>query len=170
VFTNAIVAGTLAFTAICGGSPTAPAPLEDEPGFNCATQGNHICGPKGDAPAGLYRDGELIVPWTNYSDPQSDPLYGVMPGTEYDNLGAQLAALHQADAAAITFDTCVPDTTCEGLEAPARWTPEYYGAGEGGELCSTDAACSAYTRDFGGEYGYGATPEKAVLWDGIPAL
>jgi hypothetical protein len=143
VFANVIVAGSLAFTAICGGSPIAPAPLEDEPGFNCATQGNHICGPKGDAPAGLYRDGELIVPWTNYSDPQSDPLYGVMPGTEYDNLGAQLAALHQADAAAITFDTCDPDTTCEGLEAEA--------------VCTTDADCADWSRARGEEpTGYAA--------------
>jgi hypothetical protein len=117
VFANAIVAAALTFSAATGG--TAGAPLEDEPGFNCATQGNHICGPKGDAPAGLYRDGELIVPWTNYEHPEQDELYGVMPGTEYDNLAAQIANLASLDAQE-TYDyeaaqvdvKCATDTDC----------------------------------------------------------
>jgi hypothetical protein len=167
-------------------------PLEDEAGFNCATQGNHICGPGGEAPAGLYRDGQLIQPWTNYDNVEADPLYGVKPGTEYDNIASQIAALHQGcwieykadqtsellygDLALMPADaTEVPcGQVYEALEYPmddvaAERPVEYYGGTPGGAVCSTDAACSAYTRDKGGEYGYGASPEKAVYWDGIPA-
>ena len=65
------------------------APMEDDPRYSCTVAGNHICGPNNNngAPAGLYLDGELIQPWTNYDQPELDPLYGVMPGTEYDHLG-----------------------------------------------------------------------------------
>jgi hypothetical protein len=254
VLTNAIAATALTLAATMG-SPAA-APLEDEAGFNCATQGNHICGPGGEAPAGLYRDGQLIQPWTNYDNVEADPLYGVTPGTEYDNIAEQVAALHQgcwiehkvdgsseflagdlalmpADATEVPCDQ-VDEALEAGQEAPpirieygtvdelawqeflargyrgdpadhkeALYVPadvyaevtgeviyeddervsleypmddlaaerpvEYYGGTPGGAVCSTDAACSAYTRDKGGEYGYGASPEKAVLWDGIPA-
>jgi hypothetical protein len=52
----------------------------------------------------------------------------------------------------------------DGSDVPVPGV-EYYG----GAVCSTDAACSAYIRDHGGEYGDGASPELAIYWDGIPA-
>jgi hypothetical protein len=199
VLTNAIAAGALTLAATWGAP--AGAPLEDEAGFDCATQGNHICGPgdKSPAGAGLYRDGQLIQPWTNYEDIEADPLNGVTPGTEYD-LAAQVAALHTEDyAAPAQVEGCwieykddqtteliygdlallpadateVPcgqvDEALEYGQEPPAGAEDYYGGTPGGAVCSTDAACSAYTRDHGGEYGYGASPEKAALWDGIPA-
>lgn len=59
-------------------APPAPTrqPKEDDPGFDCRTQGNRICGPGAGFPAGCYRDGVIVIPWTNYTDPKSDPLYG----------------------------------------------------------------------------------------------
>lgn len=51
---------------------------EDDPGFDCRTQGNHICGPHapGGHEAGCYRGGHLIIAWSNYSSPRKDPLWG----------------------------------------------------------------------------------------------
>jgi hypothetical protein len=68
--------------------------------------------------------------------------------------------------------TVVPCGTTTGYpqdDVAAERPVEYYGGTPGGAKCSTDAACSAYTRDKGGEYGYGGSPEKAEMWDGIPA-
>lgn len=56
------------------GTPKPPA--EDDPGFDCRTQGNRICGPGSSFPAGCYRDGVRVIPWTNYTDPKADRLYG----------------------------------------------------------------------------------------------
>jgi hypothetical protein len=57
-------------------------------------------------------------------------------------------------------------TVVECGTTPASDVPaDYYGGTPGGAKCSTDAACSAYTRDHGGEYGYGTSPEKAKMWD-----
>lgn len=57
---------------------TAAHAQEGEAGFNCATNGTHICGP--DNPegvaAGCYDNGALVVPWTRYDDPHADTLYG----------------------------------------------------------------------------------------------
>jgi hypothetical protein len=120
-------------------------------------------------------------------DLRADAIQGEQVG-----IADQLAALHQGcwfeykedqptellygDLALMPADaTEVPcDQVDEALEYPmddvaAERPVEYYGGTPGGAVCSTDAACSAYTRDKGGEYGYGASPEKAVLWDGIPA-
>jgi hypothetical protein len=92
VFTNAIVAAALTYAAFVGGTAGA-APLEDEPGFSCVDQGNHICGPGSDAPAGLYDEGGVLIqPWTNYEHPELDPLYGVIPGSEYDQVDEGLEA------------------------------------------------------------------------------
>jgi hypothetical protein len=50
---------------------------EDDPGWDCRTMGNRICGPKGSAfEAGCYRNRVLVIAWTNYSDPTKDPLWG----------------------------------------------------------------------------------------------
>jgi hypothetical protein len=55
---------------------------EDDPSWSCARSGNRICGPGNPmgAPAGCYRDGHLVVPWTRfeldqYGNPSSDPLW-----------------------------------------------------------------------------------------------
>lgn len=57
--------------------PTAThvAVTEDDPGWNCTTQGNRICGPGSGHPAGCYSGGVLVIPWTNYTSPRSDPLW-----------------------------------------------------------------------------------------------
>jgi len=58
--------------------PTATTPsavTEDSAGWNCATQGNHICGPNSGHPAGCYHGGQLVIPWTNYTNPRLDPLW-----------------------------------------------------------------------------------------------
>jgi DNA uptake protein ComE-like DNA-binding protein len=57
----------------------AAAPVhEEDPGFNCATMGNHICEPDNDEgiPAGCYDHGTLVVAWERYDDPTQDTLYG----------------------------------------------------------------------------------------------
>lgn len=56
-------------------------PAEDEPGFDCRMHGNRICGPGSEYPAGCYRDGALVVPWSDYREdehgnPSGDPLWG----------------------------------------------------------------------------------------------
>jgi len=52
-------------------------PAEDEPGFDCRTQGNRICGPSGSKyTPGCYRDGRLVIAWVNFKNPEADPLYG----------------------------------------------------------------------------------------------
>lgn len=46
------------------GPPAAP--LEDEPGFSCVTDGNQVCGPDNaeGVPAGRYDEGGVLVdPW-----------------------------------------------------------------------------------------------------------
>jgi hypothetical protein len=57
-------------------SVTKSHPAEDDPGFDCRTQGNRICGPGLAIPAGCYRNGVRVIAWTNYSDPRKDPLWG----------------------------------------------------------------------------------------------
>jgi hypothetical protein len=52
-----------------------PKPAEDNPGFDCRTQGNRICGPGTSFPAGCYSGGSLVIPWTNYLNPRLDPLW-----------------------------------------------------------------------------------------------
>jgi DNA uptake protein ComE-like DNA-binding protein len=57
----------------------AAAPVhEGDPGFNCATMGNHVCGPgnREGIPAGCYDQGTLVVAWERYDDPTQDTLYG----------------------------------------------------------------------------------------------
>jgi hypothetical protein len=174
VLTNAIAATALTLAATMG-SPAA-APLEDEAGFNCATQGNHICGPGGEAPAGLYRDGQLIQPWTNYDNVEADPLYGVTPGTEYDNIAEQVAALHQGcwiehkvdlpsevlygDIALMPGDAePIPcGQADEALEYGQTFVVEdEFGGTPGGAVCGTDAQCADWSRAHGEEpTGYAA--------------
>jgi hypothetical protein len=54
------------------------ATTEDSPGWDCRTQGNHICGPNapGGHAAGCYRAGVRVIAWSNYSTPRKDPLWG----------------------------------------------------------------------------------------------
>jgi len=71
-------------TRVDGASVTCMAPgeydalpvQEDSPSWSCQTMGNRVCGPGGAAPAGCYSGGALVIPWSNYADPKSDPLYG----------------------------------------------------------------------------------------------
>lgn len=55
--------------------PSATAPAEDSAGFDCAINGNHVCGPGSQHKAGCYRDGVLVIPWTNFEHPRLDPLW-----------------------------------------------------------------------------------------------
>jgi ABC-type dipeptide/oligopeptide/nickel transport system permease subunit len=118
-------------------SIAATAPQEDEPGWDCATMGNHICGPEGNAPAGLYRDGVLIQPWMNYDQPELDPLYGVKPGTEYvlfgtDQYGGILGGAvcgTDAECAAWQADKDAVWDAPAGVgwvETPYGWEPESF--------------------------------------------
>lgn len=85
-------------------APTAV--QEDAPGFNCATMGNHVCGPDNSegVAAGCYDDGALVVPWSRYDDPSQDTLYGQLtspcegqaPTQEQDSDAAYAAAQVQS--------------------------------------------------------------------------
>ncbi len=63
-----------------------PAITEDSPNWNCATQGNHICGPSnpdGLAP-GLYRDGALVKRWPTVTTCTTPPtVVGLITGTNH---------------------------------------------------------------------------------------
>ena len=55
----------LALVASVGTAQAHPGHQEDDPGWNCTVDGNHICGPgnsNGVAP-GRYVDGALADPW-----------------------------------------------------------------------------------------------------------
>lgn len=54
----------------------ADEPAEDSPQFSCMTNGNRICGPGSGSPAGCYHGGVLVIPWSNYTHPEADQLYG----------------------------------------------------------------------------------------------
>jgi DNA uptake protein ComE-like DNA-binding protein len=77
--------------------PARPAEVhDDDPNFNCATAGNHVCGPgntEGLA-AGCYDDGTLVVPWSQLDDPQADtsPCAGQAPTQQEESDKAYAAA------------------------------------------------------------------------------
>lgn len=63
-------------------SSPKPQVQEDSAGWNCARNGNRVCGPGNPegAKPGCYRGGVLVVPWTHferdqYGNPSSDPLW-----------------------------------------------------------------------------------------------
>lgn len=62
-------------TATLPEATTPAAATEDDPGWDCRTRGNHVCGPGSNHAAGCYSGGVLIVAWTNYTDPKLDPLW-----------------------------------------------------------------------------------------------
>lgn len=67
---------TITEAPVHGTPPAVPAKAEDDPGWDCRTRGNRICGPGGSQySAGCYRAGVLVIPWTNYADPHRDPLW-----------------------------------------------------------------------------------------------
>lgn len=73
---------TSATTSTTAGS-TNTSIQEDEAGWNCARNGNRICGPGNSegATPGCYRDGHLVISWTRfeldqYGNPSNDPLWG----------------------------------------------------------------------------------------------
>lgn len=57
---------------------TAPERITEDSGkWDCRTRGNRVCGPTKSGPkAGCYRGGVLVIPWTNYTNPKLDPLWG----------------------------------------------------------------------------------------------
>ena len=55
----------LAAAVLIGTVPLHPGHVEDDPGWNCTVDGNHVCGPdngNGVTP-GRYVDGALAEPW-----------------------------------------------------------------------------------------------------------
>lgn len=59
-----IAAGALAVAGVVAMAPAAAAsPNEDEPGWSCVDDGNHVCGPGNSEgkPAACYDDGGVIV-------------------------------------------------------------------------------------------------------------
>jgi hypothetical protein len=178
VLTNAIAAAALTLAATWGGP--AGAPLEDAFLEDLAAAR--------DAGKTIFED----YTWKGMPDAYADDdlRADAIQGTEYDNIASQVAALHQGcwieykadqtsellygDLALMPAGaTEVPcgqvDEALEYGQEPPAGAEDYYGGTPGGAVCSTDAACSAYTRDKGGEYGYGTSPEKAALWDGLYA-
>lgn len=63
---GAIIAGPDDEAPVRIHSVVTDAPMEDEPGWSCVDNGNHICGPgnANGAPAGCYDTGGVMVaPW-----------------------------------------------------------------------------------------------------------
>lgn len=73
---------------------------EDDPGWNCATMGDHICGPGNseDLPAGCYDNATLVIPWERLAPHQrvagSSPCAGMAPSQEQESDKAYTAAQH----------------------------------------------------------------------------
>lgn len=74
---------------------TTKAKTEDSPGWDCRTQGNHICGPHapGGHEAGCYRDGVRVIAWSNYRSPRKDPLWAQMKSPCAKVPGATIAGV-----------------------------------------------------------------------------
>lgn len=120
-------------------TPTRPAEMPEahdgDPGFNCATDGNHVCSP--DNPEGLaagcYDDGALVVPWTRFDDPHADPLYaqytspcqGQAPTQEQQSDRAYAAAQTGTvrTVASVSAPRPAAGTCSEPLPVPPSGTP-----------------------------------------------
>jgi DNA uptake protein ComE-like DNA-binding protein len=105
--------------------PARPAVVhDDDPNFNCATAGNHVCGPDNAAglAAGCYDDGTLVVPSSQVDDPQADtsPCAGQAPTQEEESDRAYAAAQTGTvrTVAAVSGGTC-----SEPLPTPTHSTP-----------------------------------------------
>lgn len=113
------------------GQAKAPAKLqEDDPGWNCATMGNHVCGPGNTEhlPAGCYDDAMLVLPWAQlmqtpwkWATPEerataSSPCAGMAPTQE-----------QQSDAAYVAAAQCATDAQCAEYDRAHGQTPDGYG-------------------------------------------
>jgi DNA uptake protein ComE-like DNA-binding protein len=108
---------------------TAAAPVhEEDPGFNCATMGNHICTPdnREDLPAGCYDHGTLVVAWERYDDPAQDTLYGQLtspcagqaPTQEEESDAAYAAAQAPQDGQVLTVADRTPRPAAGSCSEP----------------------------------------------------
>jgi DNA uptake protein ComE-like DNA-binding protein len=101
---------------------------EDEAGFNCATMGNHICGPdnREGIPAGCYDHGTLVVAWERYDDPTQDTLYGQLtspctgqaPTQEEESDAAYAAAQAPQDGQVLTVADKTPRPAAGSCSEP----------------------------------------------------
>lgn len=79
----------------------APASHEGDPSWNCATMGNHLCGPKNGEKlkAGCYDNAVLVIPWAKLSKAQkhslTSPCTGMAPTQEQESDAAYAAANHR---------------------------------------------------------------------------
>jgi DNA uptake protein ComE-like DNA-binding protein len=107
----------------------AAAPVhEGDPGFNCATMGNHICGPDNTEgiPAGCYDHGTLVVAWERYDDPTQDTLYGQLtspcagqaPSQEEESDAAYAAAQAPQDGQVLTVADKTPRPAAGSCSEP----------------------------------------------------
>jgi DNA uptake protein ComE-like DNA-binding protein len=108
---------------------TAAAPVhEGDPSFNCATMGNHVCGPdNGEGiPAGCYDQGTLVVAWERYDDPAQDTLYGQLtspcagqaPTQEEESDAAYAAAQAPQDGQVLTVADRTPRPAAGSCSEP----------------------------------------------------
>lgn len=60
---HTLAVAALAASALLSPAPAYAAPLEDEQGWSCVDDGNHVCGPDNaeGKPAACYDDGGVIV-------------------------------------------------------------------------------------------------------------
>jgi DNA uptake protein ComE-like DNA-binding protein len=107
----------------------AAAPVhEGDPGFNCATMGNHVCGPDNTEgiPAGCYDQGTLVVAWERYDDPAQDTLYGQLtspcqgqaPTQEEESDAAYAAAQAPQDGQVLTVADKTPRPAAGSCSEP----------------------------------------------------
>jgi DNA uptake protein ComE-like DNA-binding protein len=107
----------------------AAAPVhEGDQGFNCATMGNHVCGPdNGEGiPAGCYDQGTLVVAWERYDDPAQDTLYGQLtspctgqaPSQEEESDAAYAAAQAPQDGQVLTVADKTPRPAAGSCSEP----------------------------------------------------
>jgi DNA uptake protein ComE-like DNA-binding protein len=101
---------------------------EGDQGFNCATMGNHVCGPdNGEGiPAGCYDQGTLVVAWERYDDPAQDTLYGQLtspcqgqaPTQEEESDAAYAAAQAPQDGQVLTVADKTPRPAAGSCSEP----------------------------------------------------
>lgn len=72
-------------------------PREDDPGFDCRVHGNEVCGPTAEYTPGCYRDGVLVMPWSDELRGLAESPCGDVVGT-YDVPGGALTVLDDGSA------------------------------------------------------------------------
>jgi hypothetical protein len=147
--------------AVAPSAVPAAAVQEDEPGFDCRTNGNRTCGPDnadGVAP-GCYVDGQLAEPWW-------PGMYGRWincgPITPYDE--EQQARL-DGEVAQVCSPNAQGGVTCDWADAPAEATVP---AEDGTEVPVSFYDRTDYNRDgvVDQEQGFGPNPSPAEVQAG----